>query len=162
MKKIIGIVMVVFLLLAVSMKAAAVDFGEADYKVVYSPQDKTLTIEGKYVTLKINSETGTVSKLIPEAWKRISSNNGSFTSLTGTTSNLLLYSSTYGYITSIGYKSEPYKVKTEEVGPFKVSYETPEKILIIQGTILKYFFLRVHNCGQVEKMEWREINKNER
>ncbi len=158
MKKIIGIVMVVFLLLAVS--AGAVDFGEADYKVMYSPQDKTLTIAGKYVTLSIDSQTGSVSKLIPETWKPISSpyNISSLTAFTSTITGTTSYFSILGP----SLPKESYKVRREEIGPFTVTYETPEKVLIIQGTILKYFFLRVHNCGQVEKMEWREINKNER
>lgn len=42
--------------------------------------------------------------------------------------------------------------------PFEIKWDQNEKYLEVIG---KNIHLRIYECGKVEKLEWKEINKNE-
>jgi hypothetical protein len=148
---------VLFVVLFAVTPVFAVDFGDTDYKVIF--KDGELRIAGKKIMLKVNAKTGEVTKLIPETWKTIAGSSG-HNWYVGSGSILTISGTSAGWITVRG-PEEKHKKKTEQVGPFTVTYYTPKRELTVTSDDLDFFFLRLQNCGQVEKLEWKEINKNE-
>ncbi len=61
---------------------------------------------------------------------------------------------------SLGFTSDP-DPPTFQIGKeptFKMTWYEKEGYLEVKG---KNIHLRIHKCGKVEKLEWKEINKNE-
>ncbi len=60
----------------------------------------------------------------------------------------------------LGFTSDP-DPPTFQIGKeptFKMTWYEKEGYLEVKG---KNIHLRIHKCGKVEKLEWKEINKNE-
>ena len=158
MKKLISIILFVCMLISVPLWA--VEFGvKSDFKVTYD--DKVLTVVGKNVTLKV-SDSGDVKKLVPERWETITSGGVFLTTPSGW--QVLATTATW-YTSPVDYDVFESKV----VGPYTVDYSRLNKMLVISthNTIQTFptkitpFVLRVQTCGMVEKLEWKEINKNQ-
>jgi hypothetical protein len=159
MKKIVmGIV--VFLMFA--LPVYAVEFGG---KSVFNAtfEHGILFITGKNINIKV-SEDGTVKKFVPAKWETIS---GEIFTSTASTFAFMTGSGTW---TINSYKEpDEYWIEIKEVGPYTIEYSQQNKLILVSKgrTIDAFknkvtpFVLRVHTCGKVERLEWKEINKNE-